>query len=106
MSPDEERWVRERIDRLVDDEQVTNRHLISLNNRLKAIERQRNWVIGSVAALAVSVLTGLAGVIWWASSISTRVEMEAETRAAVKELAKEFHEHERRTSPPKPEAVK
>jgi hypothetical protein len=106
LDPAEERWLRERLDaldrqvgRLLADEQQTNRNFLALHGRLKAVERQR----AAFAALAAGLVGSVLAAVYWGGRIETEVKQAAEANVAVKELAKEFHEHERRSSIPRSE---
>src|SRR5947209_2359109 len=106
MADPEDRWLAESIAelramsaRLAEATERLNQKCTALNARLKAVEAAKGRLIG----LGLGLIASIAGCIYWAGGVAAEARRAAEDRVALKELAKEFHEHERRSSTPKPE---
>lgn len=114
IDPAEERRFGEKFD-LLDrrtDELYTaanrlNQRCVALNARLRAVEGRNKLLWGLCVTLFIALLGSIGTSIYRGGVVDSEVrhaaEANAATNAAVKELAKEFREHERQAGTPKNE---
>lgn len=92
---------------LIDSTNKLIQRAIALGERLKVAEGRNRALWTLSTALFLTLLGAIGNSIQRAATIdaiqSVQAKREDSLDAAIKELAKEFHEHERRASTPKPE---
>lgn len=116
LDPEYEKWLHRRLDdldrdigRLIEAEHEINRAIRDLGSRVDAVEK----IKATAFTLAAGALMTIGGIIWWASSISMKLDQVGKDQATdqaalhedikgvkgdLKELAKEFHDHAARAA--------